>query len=283
MNKYTMRALFALLTMLAVAGCAAEETAQNTVTGTLTTTPAPTAASTSPESVAASTPTPPPATSPSPTPPPSTTPSPTPTPPPSTTPSPSPTPSPTPAPAVSLEISETHTYDTSFGSYLIGEVENTGSAPVRFVKVSAIFYKADGTVDSTDFTYTYRDVIPPGERSPFAVTYDNEDGAISTWKLTVTGDRTSTPVPSGLRIQGDNAAIGSFGYYEIAGEVVNDGDETAEFVKVIASLYDATGKIVGADFTFTSPSDIPAGESAGFTVSYNTDYGEPATYALWVE
>jgi len=53
-------------------------------------------------------------------------------------------------------------------------------------------------------------------------------------------------------------------YYNIVGEVTNNGYSGIEFVKVIASLYDKDNKIIGTEFTYTDPTTIAPNRSAPF-------------------
>jgi hypothetical protein len=39
---------------------------------------------------------------------------------------------------------------------------------------------------------------------------------------------------------------------------------TAKFVKIIATFYDASGQVIGTDFTYTNPSSLAQGQRAPF-------------------
>ena len=52
----------------------------------------------------------------------------------------------------------------------------------------------------------------------------------------------------------------------IVGEVLNNTTETARFVEVSATLYDASNKVVGVGHTYTNPSDIKPGKKAPFEI-----------------
>jgi len=58
--------------------------------------------------------------------------------------------------------------------------------------------------------------------------------------------------------------------FNIVGEVLNQSDETKEYVKLSVTLYDSSDKVIGTDYTFTDPSDISSEDSAPFSV-YITD------------
>lgn len=50
---------------------------------------------------------------------------------------------------------------------LIGEVQNTGDAPLEYVEIIGTFYDADGAMVWTDSTYLDLETIEPGQSSPF--------------------------------------------------------------------------------------------------------------------
>jgi hypothetical protein len=53
----------------------------------------------------------------------------------------------------------------------------------------------------------------------------------------------------------------------IDGEVANHGSTPAEFVKVIATLYDTEGKVVGEGYSYTTLDKIPPGDTSPFEIS----------------
>ena len=50
----------------------------------------------------------------------------------------------------------------------------------------------------------------------------------------------------------------------IEGEVKNTGATGIKFAQIIATVYDANNQTVGTGMTFTTPTDIPPGQSAPF-------------------
>jgi hypothetical protein len=59
--------------------------------------------------------------------------------------------------------------------------------------------------------------------------------------------------------------------YHIVGEVQNNGQQTAKFVEVSATLYDSNNKVIGTEFIFTKPRDIDPGQKAPFEITVDTD------------
>jgi hypothetical protein len=56
---------------------------------------------------------------------------------------------------------------------------------------------------------------------------------------------------SGLEVRAGREYL-SYGYLHIVGEVVNETDDWLEYVKVVATYYDADGKMIGTDYTYTA-------------------------------
>lgn len=76
----------------------------------------------------------------------------------------------------------------SYGYYYInGEVTNTGTEAVTFVKLVAAMYDSTGALVDTDFTYTDPSDLSPGQTAPFEFMIDTDDlpGTIDNYELQV--------------------------------------------------------------------------------------------------
>lgn len=168
---------------------------------------------------------------------------------------------------------------SEFGStYIVGEVRNDLSDVVQFVQIVGRFYDSNGLLIDTDFTYTDLDLLRPGEKSPFRLIISDESVAqrVDNYTLAVNwdpvfADPSAVAAATVLTIQEGEHRINEFGWYEIVGEVVNGGTDDTEFVKVVATFYDETGRVIDTDFTYTDPTDVPAGQSAPFELTVNDE------------
>jgi hypothetical protein len=168
---------------------------------------------------------------------------------------------------------------SEFGStYIVGEVRNDLSDVVQFVQIVGRFYDSNDLLIDTDFTYTNLDLLRPGEKSPFRLIISDESVAqrIDNYTLSVNwdpvfADPSAVAAATVLTIQEGEQRINDLGWYEIVGEVVNGGTDDTEFVKVVATLYDETGRVIDTDFTYTDPTDVPAGQSAPFELTVNDE------------
>jgi uncharacterized membrane protein YgcG len=59
--------------------------------------------------------------------------------------------------------------------------------------------------------------------------------------------------------------------FHIIGEAQNTGIESAEFVQIVASFYNANGQFVGTSYTFTSPTTVSPGTKAPFDIQMLTE------------
>jgi hypothetical protein len=58
--------------------------------------------------------------------------------------------------------------------------------------------------------------------------------------------------------------VDNIGSMHIVGEVLNQAPVAANFVKIIATFYNAYGQVIGTDFTYADPSDLAPGQRAPF-------------------
>ncbi len=181
-----------------------------------------------------------------------------------------------------LEIVATHDYiDTIDYLHIVGEVANRSDKPQAFVKVTATLYDEAGTVIETDFTYTAIDIVPPGQTVPFELSTD-QYANLADYKVQVQG-RPADELPyAGLSVVNQSDYVDDIGYRHIVGEVSNQGQASAEFVQVVASLYDEAGQIVGTDFTYADLDVLPPGGTSPFELSVG-EVVQFSSYSLQVQ
>ena len=155
-----------------------------------------------------------------------------------------------------------HTSYTDAGWYhIVGEIRNNSNQPMTFVKIVATPYDDSGAVVGSDFTYTELDVIPPGGKSPFETGTDQWQGTTN-YKLQAQGDP-GPPPRRDILIKSHQSYVDG-NWLHVRGEVENTGTTNAEFVKIVITLYDAAGTVIGADFTYTELDTLPPGGTSPF-------------------
>ena len=163
-------------------------------------------------------------------------------------------------------------YTDQYGIYhLVGEVKNNSGGTISFVKIIATFYDSSGKVVASEFTYTEIETLRNGEKSPFEIsTMDQSQiSKFANYKLSVSWSAGAAK-PASLVLKTGDSYLDSYGIYHFVGEVTNNGDKTATFVKVASAFYDANVHVVMAGFTYTA-SDISAGQSSPFEITLMGD------------
>jgi hypothetical protein len=145
--------------------------------------------------------------------------------------------------------------------HIVGEVRNNSDAPMEFVKVVATLYDDTGNVTGTDFAYTELDIVLPGGKSPFETGTDQWQGTTN-YKLQIEGSQGSPPRQDIVILSHSHYTDGD--WLHVRGEVQNTGDTPAEFVKIVVTLYDAAGEVVGTDFAYTELDTVPPGSTSPF-------------------
>ncbi len=261
-NLSGLIAIAAIVAVVIFAGCIEEKSPAPVSTPTPTATP--------PKTTPISTPT--------------ATPSPTVTPTSTPTPLPTLTPTPTAAPTKEPEILSHSSYIDDLGYFnVVGEVKNTLSSNINYVKIVATFYDAQKKVIGTDFTYTELDIFESNQKSPFELSSYPDKIDPASYKLKVSYSETGKEPFTGLKILSHSAKIDELGYHEIVGEVQNGGTRKSSFVKVICTYYGAGGKVIGTSFTYTDPDEINVGDSAPFELSSYPRELRPSSYELQVQ
>lgn len=79
-----------------------------------------------------------------------------------------------------------------------------------------------------------------------------------------------------------NTYVDSTGTLHIVGEVQNISNESVEFVRVIATLYNAYNQVVGTSLAYTAPSDLAPDQRAPFNI-WAPVLPDTAYYGLYID
>jgi hypothetical protein len=155
---------------------------------------------------------------------------------------------------------------------ICGEVKNVGDLWLRFVKITGTLRDSSNAIVDIVSTSAVLDFVPPGIAAPFcmferdtakigrvrsySLVVEFQEGTALSQKLAVLNVANSTELSSVLRV---------------FGEVQNQGEAPSEWNEVLATFYDAAGKVVYVDTVFTNHHQIPPGGVDSFELAVFTD------------
>ena len=161
---------------------------------------------------------------------------------------------------------------------VVGEVQNVGTNTLANVVVGAEAYNATGGFVSSAQFSAYATYLGPGQKAPFYLDFTPDPTVdISTfdqnWASYVTNvtlhvlnaaDSTQTQY-SGLEVpSGSVSVLNNTDTYTITASVHNTGNQATGRVWVITTFYNASGTVVGFNYTNYISQSLSPGQSATF-------------------
>jgi len=140
-------------------------------------------------------------------------------------------------------------HETPVGSlWCMGEAVNTSDVLLTNVQVQVTLFDAEGLKVAEADTFAIADLIPPGERSPFGILFTNPLADWATPQMTIVrgeaaGELGAAYVPLATTdVSGESVAS----RFRIGGTASNaNADVPVQTVAVIATAYDAEGRVIG--------------------------------------
>jgi hypothetical protein len=162
--------------------------------------------------------------------------------------------------------------------YVVGEIKNTGSENLERVKVAVGYYDAAGNTIGAEVLSIPIDILTPNQISPFI--FDRSPAAeVASYEVVVNRFTVTEEEPY-VDFECSNHRWND---PQVVGLVKNTGSMNAEFVKVHAFFYDASGKPLGYGSSYISGNILKLGETFPFSVQAKDIVGAPHHYTLIVE
>lgn len=156
---------------------------------------------------------------------------------------------------------------------IVGEMLNNFSYPIELVRITVTVYDKNGVIVATGDKYVNDYLIKPGSRSGFDIFLDETLPSKSKYTLTTSFEKSENDKPEALQLSvGKNSK--SSNSFRVFGEVMNQGKNDANAVKVSAIFYDEKHKVVDTDYVFTNPDIISPNKKASFEFSFYVDNPE---------
>lgn len=177
--------------------------------------------------------------------------------------------------AANIEILSYAGYVDSFGNYhVVGEVRNVGDQAAKLVTINVVFYDSNDAVITGRFDLTMLDILLAQRKSPFDIAlFDATLSAEVDHHTLYVNFSTVNSVPASLEILADSSYVDDDESMHISGEVRNLGNEKATNVKLVATYYNKTGKVVAATSAYLDPTeaDLDPGQTRPFEILLSGD------------
>lgn len=164
----------------------------------------------------------------------------------------------------SVQVPSYRTWVDGTRLFLVGELLNNTGETRRFVKAVLTFYDSENQpIGSAWYGYSHIDLMKPRTRSPFGPAYAPiPAGGYD--HVTVAPDPGSVTddVPIGNLTIKAGAPYDSLAYRHYPGTLTNSNAFALSSTNVVVTLYNDTGRVVNADYTY--PGSLAAGASVAF-------------------
>ncbi len=149
--------------------------------------------------------------------------------------------------------------------HIVGEIINDSDKPLNQVSILATIYSGNDIVHQTSGD-TLTNLIMPGMKGVFDIMIFENVGQTNHYVLDL-DYKVAQPKSQVIEITSSELIRDQFDNIIIQGTVVNNGDATANMVKVTATLYDRDGNVIAVSQDRTEPDYLRASDESFFIVT----------------
>ena len=162
-------------------------------------------------------------------------------------------------------IDNEHRYHGDDGTlHVVGEIINETDKPINQVEVKAVFY-SDGYPVYHTSTENLTSMIMPEMKGVFDLVVTEDIGYVDHYTLDV-DFKITQPKEQVIEITSSEFTYVPVNNIAIQGTVANNGEITANMIKVVATLYDRDGNVVAVSQTNTKPDYLRASDESFFLI-----------------
>ncbi len=181
------------------------------------------------------------------------------------------------------ELRDLRDFKGTFGKarYFVGEIHNTGDAPIGYPSAKVTLLDASGTAVDSGTCASVVHALPSGEKVPCTFLTLKAD-SFATTKIEITPMRAySKKEEANLKVEGIKfTPKKGYSPHQLDGKITNLSAFKAKSVWALVSMYGADGKIVGAEQSLVAGSDLDASSSALFSSKIYNVAATPVTYQV---
>ena len=181
-------------------------------------------------------------------------------------------------------VDNDHKYLEDDGTiHIVGEIINESDKPINQVNVIAIFYSDGNSVYQTS-TENLTSIIMPGMNGIFDLMVTENISNVDYYTLDV-DYKVTQPKDQVIEITSSELSYGPVDNIAIQGTVANNGEITANMVKIIATLYDRDGNVITVSQARTEPDYLRASDESFFLIPIldKTQANKMVDYSLVAE
>lgn len=184
-------------------------------------------------------------------------------------------PPPPPPPGVTVLPNHSTYVSSSTGTlFVVGEVQNSTATPIWLVKASVNFFDASDHLVATAFGYVSLPALPAREKSCFDIILLDPPTDWTRYEFEpVDYDEWNDPLPTLALFDDSGGYDTTFGWYEIIGQVRNDGPTLVESTLIVATLYNDAAQVRDCAFSYANTTDLAPGQASAFDIINSS--GEP--------
>ena len=150
-------------------------------------------------------------------------------------------------------------------THIVGEVRNDSDKPLNQVTIFATLYSNDRIIHQTE-SQTLTNLIMPDMNGVFDIIILENIVNVDRYILDI-DYKITQPKSQVIEITSSELRHAPVGNLVIEGTVVNNGDATANMIKVIATLYDRDGNVVVVSQMRTEPDYLKANDESFFLIT----------------
>jgi len=181
-----------------------------------------------------------------------------------------------------------HWADSNGGFVVVGQVINHAPVPLEFVRVNIQLYDPAGEILIEQDNFVSSDLIMPGEYAPFSIVFS--DGLPpDTVRYDLEASARYADYATQTFYGPENFAVTSESTFDengllvVSGQVRNEGNLTANLVKVIVTIFDEEQRVAGTDTTLVDVQQLAPGETSTFDVRFFELGGSANTFLVSVQ
>lgn len=189
-----------------------------------------------------------------------------------------------------LEIANVSLWTNPEGVFFItGEIANHGQTSINSVPIEAVLLNDDGMQLAGALTTSMGHALTPGGFAPFGLRFgQGQPFEAQNFRLTITGDEERTQAPDNLVLSPqitwtDAIQIAQEGQIFVVGTVENRAEQALYDVRIVVTLFDEAGRVIGAGFANADASVLAPDATADYVVLVADVGGLAANYVVNVQ